>query len=90
MRSNSLLKKFEKQEILIIINSPFLGFFKDKMKQLIILTIAIVLVGCDNRTCLKSHSDPICVCISVGNNICVPELIQNDVCDLYEDKKENE
>lgn len=59
------------------------------IKELIILLITIsLLTACDNRKCLKSHIDPYCNCVSIGNNVCMP--IQGDytICDKYEVKND--
>ena len=58
-------------------------------KALILLTLAVALTGCDDKPCLKSHELPSCMCVSSGNNMCVPITLHSTICDEYKEDNES-
>jgi len=57
-------------------------------RYLVMLLVTCLITACDNRKCLKSHTEQreSCMCISIGNNVCMPTThnYTDDVCDKYE------
>ncbi len=54
------------------------------IKKLTLILICIFLQSCDDRPCLKSHTETMCQCVND-----IPFASEYESCDIYGDNNDN-